>query len=296
MSVGRLRKNVGRERWKTFFSLPFVLLKALILVIRIKPTLILGTGGAVSGPILLAGFLLCKRTIIFEPNVIPGLTNRWLSRFVNEVIVVFDSTKIFFNIKKQIQFPFPVRSEINKICLKDQSSNPLRVLILGGSQGSFVVNKVVSEFITSDKGASLSFVHQTGKKEFKYFKSLYSSFENIKVFSFLHKIHDFYEWADVVIGRAGTGTISELSAVGRAGILVPLASAADEHQLRNAQDLEKKSAVILIEENKFTMESLANILEDLVNQPQKIKQLSSNIHNLKLGAEADNIAAYLFGK
>ena len=109
-------------------------------------------------------------------------------------------------------------------------------------------------------------------------------------FSFLHKIHEFYEWADVVIGRAGTGTISELSATGRAGILVPLASSADNHQLKNAQDLEQKSAVILIEESQFTVKRLTNTLEDLVNQPQKIRQLSSNIHNLKLGAEADNIA------
>ena len=185
LSVGRLRKNVGKERWKTFFSLPFVLLKALILVIKIKPSLVLGTGGAVSGPILLAGFLLRKKTVIFEPNVVPGLTNRWLSRFVDMVIVVFDSTKAFFKTKKQIQFPFPVRSEISRITLKDQldsSNKSLRVLVLGGSQGSFVINQVVSKVITSDTG--LSFVHQTGKKEFEYLKNLYSDFENVRVFFF----------------------------------------------------------------------------------------------------------------
>ncbi len=263
---------------------------------KIKPSLVLGTGGAVSGPILLAGFLLRKKTVIFEPNVVPGLTNRWLSHFVDMVIVVFNSTKAFFKTKKQIQFPFPVRSEMSRITLKDQldgSNKSLRVLVLGGSQGSFVINQVVSKVITSDTG--FSFVHQTGKKEFEYLKKLYSDFENVRVFSFLHKIHEFYEWADVVIGRAGTGTISELSATGRAGILVPLASSADNHQLKNAQDLERKSAVILIEESQFTVKRLTNTLEDLVNQPQKIKQLSSNIHNLKLGAEADNIASYLLG-
>ena len=296
LSVGRLRKNVGKERWKTFFSLPFVLLKALILIMRIKPSLILGTGGAVSGPVLLAGFLLCKKTIIFEPNVVPGLTNRWLSYFVSDIIVVFNSTKAFFKTKKQVQFPFPVRFEINNIALKDKISSPLRVLVLGGSQGSFIINKAVSEFITSHKNSSFSFVHQTGKKGYRYLKNLYSDFKSVKIFSFLHKIHEFYEWADVVIGRAGTGTISELSAAGRAGILVPLASAADEHQLKNAQELEKKSAVIIIKENEFTVKSLTNVLEDLVNQPQKIKQISSKMYSLKLGAGADNIALYLLKK
>ena len=171
LSVGRLRKNVGKkEKWKTVFSLPIVLLKSLKLVIKVKPSLVLGTGGAVSGPVLLAAFLLGKRTVIFEPNVVPGLANRWLSRFVREVIVVFESTKVFFRKRKCIQFPFPVRSQISKIAMKDSPDNPLQVLVLGGSQGSSVINKVVSEVIISNKGLFFSFVHQTGKKEFEFFK------------------------------------------------------------------------------------------------------------------------------
>ena len=135
------------------------------MVIKIKPSLVLGTGGAVSGPVLLAGFLLRKKTVIFEPNVVPGLTNRWLSRFVDMVIVVFDSTKAFFKTKSKYNFLFPVRSEISRITLKDQLDSfnkSLRVLVLGGSQGSFVINQVVSKVITSDTGFSL-FIKQEKK-------------------------------------------------------------------------------------------------------------------------------------
>ncbi len=336
LPVGRLRKNVGRkERWKTIIFLPFLLLKALGLILRVKPTLLVGTGGAVSGPLLLAGFLLCKKTVIFEPNALPGLTNRWLSRFVNEVIVVFPSTKKYLyqaglssqalkskelkrlfskvmqklyplGMKKQTQFPFPVRSQICKVSPKPKPDSPLRILVLGGSQGSSLINKVVSEFITSmekteihiakqvcSHNKSFAFVHQTGEKEFEYFKKLYTECKQVRVFPFLQEIHKFYEWSDIVIGRAGAGAIAELSVVGRAGILVPLSSSADQHQLRNAQNLKQKSAIILIEEKNFNKHKLGEILNKLLNQPEKIKHISTCIHQLKLGAKADNMAHYL---
>ena len=292
--MGRLRKNVSwAERIITCFSLSFVLLKALRIVIKVNPSLVIGTGGAVSGPVLLAGFLLRKRTLIFEFNIVPGLTNRFLSRIVDEAIVVFSSTKEYLKVKKQTVFPFPVRSRIARISMKNQNDSPLRVLVLGGSQGSAIINKVVSELVVSDEAHFFSFVHQTGEKEVESLERKYLGCGNVKIFSFLDNIHKVYEWADVVIGRAGIGTIAEISSAGRAGILVPLSSSADQHQLKNAQGLEKKSAIILIEEKDFTTEKLKEVLRDLVNQPQKIKWLSSCIQELKLGSTADNISSYL---
>ena len=297
LSVGRLRDGVGKkEKWKTVFSLPFVLLKSLLLILNLKPDLVLGTGGSVSGPVLLAAFLLRKKTIIFEANTVPGLANRWLSYFVNDIIVVFESTKKQFKRKKQIQFPFPVRASLSRISLKDKFYPPFQVLVLGGSQGSSLINKVVSELIISQKSSVFSFVHQTGNREFEYFKKIYSEYKSVKVFPFLYDMHEFYEKADIVIGRTGTGTISELSAAGRAGILVPLADSADQHQLKNARNLEKQSAAIVIEEKDFNKIRLMEVLENLSHNPQKINQLSSHIHKLKLGAAADSIADYLLGK
>ena len=297
LSVGRLRSNVGKkEKWKTIFSLPFVLLKSLILILRLKPDLVLGTGGAVSGPVLLAAFLMRRKTVIFEANAVPGLANRWLSYFVDDIIIVFDSAKKQFKKRKTTLFPFPVRSSIGRISLKSKVDSPLRILVLGGSQGSSVINKIVSELITSQEDSIFSFVHQTGHKEFEYFKKIYSESKQVKVLPFLKDIHKFYEWANIVIGRAGTGTTSEISASGRAGILVPLVSSSDQHQLKNAQDLEKKSAAIVIEEKDLNKLKLEEILENLRNNPQKINQLSSRIHELKLGATADSIADYLLGE
>ena len=298
LPVGRLRKNVSLgERCRTFFLLPFVLLKALQLILKIRPSLVVGMGGAVSGPVLLAGFLLGKKTVIFEPNVVPGLANRWLARFVKEVIVVFPLAQKFF--KNSRRFAFPVRAGISAVSLKSKPDQPLRVLALGGSQGSAMINKAVGELIVSLEAVSageFSFVHQTGHQDFEKFKELYSGMENVKVFSFLQDIHNCYEWADVVVGRAGAGFIAELSCVGRAGVLVPLAVSADGHQLKNARDLEKKSAVIVMEEKDFNGSLLKRTLRGLAGQPERVTELSARIHNLRLGASADSIARYLCGK
>ena len=191
LSVGRLRKNVGgKERLKTIISLPFILLKSLILIMKIKPVLVVGMGGAVSGPVLLGAFLLRKKTVIFEPNVVPGLTNRWLSLFVDEVIVVFDVAKKYFKTKKQIQFPFPVRPDIQKISIKDRPDHPLRVLVLGGSQGSSVINKVVSELIISNNN-HFFFIHQTGKKEYAMLKKDTLVLKMLRYFLFYMKYMSF---------------------------------------------------------------------------------------------------------
>ena len=300
LSVGRLRKNVRpSERIKTFISLPIVLLKAFRILIKTKPLLVVGMGGAVSGPVLLAGALLRKRTVIFEFNAVLGLANRFLSRIVDEAIVFFPEAKEKLKTKKQTVFPFPVRPEISQIPLKGQISSPLRVLVLGGSQGASTINKVVSDFIVfDDEARRFSFTHQTGAKEFTGFKKKYSVYDckNVRVFAFLHNIHEVYQWADVVISRAGIGVIAEISCAGRAGVLVPLPSSADQHQLKNAKIFDEKSAGLLIEEPDFTKKRLKSLLQDLINNPQKIKQLSERARSLKIGAPADNIAKHLLNQ
>ena len=225
--------------------------------------------------------------------MVPGFTNRVLSFFVNEVITVFP-TKVFSK-KKVTLFPYPVRSQISSLSLKEEVGDPLRVLILGGSQGSSLINKVVGEWIISEGVSSgFSYVHQTGEKDFEYFKNKYSGLENVKVFSFLKKVFDYYEWADVVIGRAGMGMVAELSVVGRASVLVPLASASDQHQLKNAQALEEKSCAVVIEEKDLSVEKLKQIFQSLT--AVKISEMSLQVYKLKLGARADEMANYIYKK
>ena len=298
-SIGRLRKNVPlKERLLTLSLLPFSIFKALIIVLRAKPDMVFGTGGSVSGPLLLAGWLLRKKTIIWEPNIVPGLTNRWLAPFINHIIIVFNETKKNFtkkngDEKKITQLPYPVRSQISDIPVKKNLSTPLRVLILGGSQGSFFINKVVSEVVVSSFDQPFSFVHQTGQNQFNQLKHTYANCKNVQIFSFLKDIHTFYEWADVVISRAGLGALAELSSIGRIGIIIPLESAADGHQFKNAKILEQKEAVIMIKQQNFSTEKLKTILEDIINTPEKTLKIGENIYNFKLGSKANLLAEKL---
>ena len=291
-SIGRLRRNVPfLERWKTVFTLPFSLIKALQIIRKAQPDLVLGTGGAVSGPLLLAAALLRKKTLIWEPNTIPGLTNRWLAPFMNHIIIIFKETKKYFPTNKQKQLPFPVRAEIEKIPLKKKPNHPLQVLILGGSQGSSFINKVVSQTIIQYQ--KLQFVHQCGTKDFQQLKEFYKHSTHVQLFSFIHDIHTFYNWADLVICRSGVGTIAELSQAGRACLLIPLSHSADQHQLKNAQALYEKSAALLLEETNFNTKSLLHILKTLTTQPDKLSELAVNIHNMKLGSGAHQTTSYI---
>ena len=292
-SIGRLRKNVPlKERFFTVLLLPFSLLKALIIILKSKPHMIFGTGGAVSGPLLLAGRILGKKTVIWEPNIVPGLTNRWLAPFMNHIIIVFNETKKHFmkkNVdeKKITLLPYPVRSQISDIPIKKNLSTPLRVLILGGSQGSSFINKIVSEVIMTSVNQPFSFAHQTGQAQFNQLKNFYTNCKNVQVFSFLKDVHSFYEWADVVISRAGLGALAELSCIGRIGIIIPLESSADGHQLKNAQILEKEKSIIMIKQQNFSAEKLKNTLEDIINNQEETLEIAKNIHNLKLGSTAN---------
>ena len=319
LSVGRLRKNISqKERVQTLISLPFVLLKALKILIAVKPTLVIGTGGAVSGPILLAGILLRKKTVLFEPNAVPGLSNRWMAPFVHEIFLVFEEAKKYFMSKGKTKYKtvsFPVRQSFVRQARSEALSSPprqggLRVLILGGSQGSSLINKTVNELISSLADKELkslfSFVHQTGQKEFEHYKKLYAQFNQshpissshdqrqyIQAFPFLHEIHKFYKWSDVVVGRAGAGFLAELSMAQRAGILVPLKNSADQHQLKNAKLLEKSGSAIVIEEKDLNKESLQEILIQLEQNPAQVKDLAHRLHKLKLGAPAEELTDYL---
>ena len=299
-SVGRLRKTaVFKERLKTFFSLPWVLIKALYLVFKIKPDLVFGFGSAVSGPIVLAGKLLNKKTVIWEPNAVPGFVSRVLAPFVDQIFIVFEDTRACFTKilkkkeKKILRFPYPLRQSILNIQKKQSLSPPLRVLILGGSQGSFFLNKEVSQAVKFCEDDPVSFVHQTGEKQFDFFKQAYLKFKNVQVFSFLQGVHNFYEWADLVVGRAGAGALAELSHCGRPGIIVPLESSADGHQKANAQALAKKQAVIFIEQKDFTAQVLRELLKGLIVNERQRRELSDNVHKLKLGGQARDIAVHL---
>ena len=291
LSVGRLRKNVFfLERLKTLFFLPYYLLRALIIICRVKPDSVVGSGGAVSGPVLLMACLLRCKTIIWELNAVPGFANKILSLFVKNIFISFSSLEKYFPKKKCQLVSFPVRKEIQeKGSKKREPDGYSHLLVLGGSQGSHIINQAVLNMYSKEKTPTWKIRHQTGLKDFDSIQSVYK--DHVEYSPFYTDMGGCYQWADVVISRAGASTLAELSACGKAVIVVPLSSATDNHQLKNAQALFEKGAIEMILEEDLTGSLLFEKIMSL--HGRKKRQLEENIKKFYDSQSLQKISQYL---
>jgi UDP-N-acetylglucosamine--N-acetylmuramyl-(pentapeptide) pyrophosphoryl-undecaprenol N-acetylglucosamine transferase len=296
--IGRLNSNVSVvERLTTVLKLPFAFLKSISLLFKYKPDLVLGCGGHASGPVLLMAALLGKRTVIFEPNAMPGMANRWLSRFVGECIVVFEESKAHLLCKKFFRAGMPVRAEMENI-VEHAAGSRMHIFSFGGSQGSRGLNTAVCETMMAG-GAwteSVELVQQTGPSELLRVQELYGPLLHklpVEVKDYIHDMDKRYAWADVVIARSGTGTLSELAATGKPSILIPLASAADNHQQKNAEQFVKLGAAIMILQKDLTGVALRQTLKDLWADPGKLKEMGRKARSFHQAGASDKIVQHL---
>lgn len=269
LPIGRLNSNVALlERVKTLLTMPLAFVKSFFILRSAKPDFVLGVGGHASGPLLLVAALCGYRSAIWEPNAMPGMANRWLSRFVDDCWVVFDEAKRLLKSSNMHRAGMPVREEIENIKAGVGGAGVDRefnILITGGSQGARGINNTVSEMIRQNGEwmKDIRFVHQTGPFDFARVAQSYTDVRNVEVREFLHDMGDRYAHADLVISRSGTGTLSELAACGKAAILIPLPTAADDHQRKNAESLVQKGAAKMILQKDLTVESLRVAIESL---------------------------------
>ena len=316
--IGRLQSNVSYlERLTTVFLLPLALLRALLFLLNYRPHLVLGVGGHASGPLLLVSSLLRTFQIfhisnaIWEPNAMPGLTNRWLSRFVQKNLIVFKEAEKYLKTSSvsisTIHFVgMPVREEIKPSQAKIKMHKKFRIFIFGGSQGSVAINEVIGRTF-QNQGATeenqcqeknewkknLQVVHQTGIKNFDKFNNIYPSNMNIEVVPYIDNMGERYAWADLVICRSGTGTLFELAASGCPSILIPLPTAANDHQKKNAEVFHKSGAAIMILQNDFNELTLKKAIIELQTNFEKRNLMSRKAHQFHKPHAAENIVKIL---
>lgn len=277
------RGFVGRGLLKTFIAF-FYALKGLVdsysIINKNKPDVVLGVGGYVSGPFLLAAFLSGKPTAICEQNTVPGLTNRILGKVVKKIFASFDASVQYFPSKKVVITGNPIRKDILQSSKAIDKSKSLTVLIFGGSQGAYSLNRAVPKAFSHIQHDNISIIHQTGKKDFEHVKGLYKdNGVDADVREFIYDMAVAYEKADLVIGRAGAGTIAEITALGKPSILVPFPYAAHDHQLENAKMLEEQGAASLIEDKDATPENISATLTNLLDE-NKLYTMSLNAKKL----------------
>lgn len=275
------------------------LIQSLIILIRFKPDFVLGVGGFSSFAVVLAAWILRVPRAIQEQNSIPGLTNRLLARFVDTIFTAFETTRGMDSNPRTRYVGNPIRrtgpkktEDSNQILNPKTDINPedFIILVTGGSQGASSINQA---FIQAIKGfgnlQGVHIIHQTGLKDLTQMQKAYEKLPvKSTVQAFFHDMPVLQNKASLVITRAGAATISELAIKGIPAIYVPFPHAADDHQTQNAKSLEEKGAAILIADKDLTGDVLKENILNLMNHPEKLKQMGKASQKLAM-PDADEI-------
>ncbi len=278
VSVSGLRGK-GLLRWLLApFGLSLAVLQALAVIWRHRPRAVLGMGGFVSGPGGLAAWLLRRPLVIHEQNAVAGLTNRLLSRLATRVLEGFPG--IFPPACRATYTGNPVRPEIGQVSEPEARlrgrSGPLRLLVLGGSQGAQALNAVVPETLKSmDPVERPEVWHQAGPRNIDAAQQAYRDVEvPARVEAYIEDMAEAYAWADVVLCRSGALTVAELAAAGVAALLVPFPHAVDDHQTANARFLVDAGAAVLLPQHQLTPTCLATELARCRQEPRRVRAMA----------------------
>lgn len=271
-------KSVGLVgKLKGLAVLPKSFMEARQLIRQFRPHVVVGAGGYVSGPVLLMAAIMGIPTLVMDSNALPGFTNRSLSRFIDKAALTFDDAMPYFG-KKGVVVGNPVRKEFFEV-EKKQRSDDFHVLIFGGSQGSRAINYAIADALEhlADSADKLKIVHQTGEADLEAIREKYegSAFPNADVRPFISDMFAEFAKADLVISRAGATTCAEIAAAGKASIMVPLPTAADDHQRKNAEAMQRVGATKVVLQAEMSGEVLAKDIKALLNDPDKITAMES---------------------
>jgi UDP-N-acetylglucosamine--N-acetylmuramyl-(pentapeptide) pyrophosphoryl-undecaprenol N-acetylglucosamine transferase len=255
--------------------LPLAFMDTWGILSRRRPDLVIGVGGYSSGPVVMVAALRGIPTLLAEQNAVPGLTNRILSRVVSAAAVTFDSTVSFFG-RRGFVAGNPVRPEFFVELPPEGGHDGAaiqrpRILIFGGSQGAHAINMAMVEAaprLAADGGVDIT--HQTGERDVELVRTAYRDAGlAARVEPFLFAMDREMKQADVIVSRAGSTSIAELTAVGRAAILIPLPTAADDHQTKNAEVLVRAGAAEMLAQKDMTGAVLADRLLALARDPAR---------------------------
>jgi UDP-N-acetylglucosamine--N-acetylmuramyl-(pentapeptide) pyrophosphoryl-undecaprenol N-acetylglucosamine transferase len=269
-------KNVGfKGKIKGLAVLPKSFLEARQIIRQFRPHVVVGAGGYVSGPVVAMAAIMGVPTLVMDSNALPGFTNRQLARFIDKAALTFEVSLPYFG-KKGVVTGNPVRQQFFEVPPKLRGEK-FHVLIFGGSQGARAINNAMSDALKSlaTFNGDLTITHQTGEADYEKMRDAYanSHFTNADVRPFISDMSGEFAKADLIISRAGATTCAELSAAGKASIMIPLPTAADDHQRKNAEALESGGASKMILQADLTGERLALEISNFINEPEKVTEM-----------------------
>ena len=277
----------GRGVWnqvKSVAKIPKGILEANRVLKKISPDLALGLGSYSAGPVVFAAWLRRIPIVVHEQNILPGITNRILSRFANRIFISFENTRSHMDPQKVHWTGNPVRQEIldsadrfKDIKNDESGARPFTVLIIGGSQGAHRINMAVIEALDHLRHLEhLHFVHQTGQADQQPVRQAYrQSKVGGTVQAFFDNMAEQYGRADLIICRAGATTVAEVTALGKAAIFIPFPFAADNHQVMNAGSLSDEGAAEMLIEKDLSGEILSKKIKYYAAHPAELEDMSA---------------------
>jgi UDP-N-acetylglucosamine--N-acetylmuramyl-(pentapeptide) pyrophosphoryl-undecaprenol N-acetylglucosamine transferase len=271
----------GRGWLKIFGALskiPRSLLQSYRIIGRFRPDIVVGVGGYASGPAVMTAHFMGIKTAIMEQNALPGTTNRILGKVVDRIFLTFPDTGKCFPEDKTVVCGNPVRSVfLNERPDKKKPGGEFTILVFGGSQGAHAINNAVIDALPylKEMGKRMKIIHQTGEKDVDTAAKKYKDCEmNAEVVPFIMDMAAAYRSSDLLICRAGATSIAEITASGKAAILIPFPFAVNDHQTKNAEVLVRAGAAVMIHEKDLNGRKIAVTVEYLYDHPHIIKEMS----------------------
>ncbi len=272
-------------------SFPFKLIESLYkagqIIKDFKPDVVIGTGGFASGPTLYMANKKKIPTVLQEQNSFPGITNKLLASKAKKICVAYDGLEKFFPKEKMIKTGNPVRQDLLSVTEKRKEAieffhldeNKKTLVVLGGSLGAKVINQTIEKNLDAILKNEVQIIWQSGKLYFETYKK-YNDKVGVQVHAFIQKMDLLYAAADLIISRAGAGTISELCIVGKPVLFIPSPNVAEDHQTKNAMAVEQNNAAIMLKESEI--EKFESIFTDLINDEEKQNRIKANIKKMAL--------------
>ncbi len=290
----------GKKLWallQSLLVLPVSCFEAMYQIIRFRPHLVVGVGGYVTGPVIIAAKLLGKQTVIHEQNSVPGLANRKLGTFAEKICLSLPGSEKWFPAEKTVLTGNPVRNAILELAEKEtgktkQSDNSLTLLVLGGSLGAHRINELVSGAfgLGLPELRSIKVIHQTGPADSEKVASAYRE-NNIdaRVAPFFTDMAEIYKEADLLVSRAGATTLAELAVLGKPAVLIPYPYAADNHQEKNAEFYVQGGGAVMYIEKELTTKILAGQLVKLFMDSGQLQKMGAAMKSRAFPEAAERI-------
>jgi UDP-N-acetylglucosamine--N-acetylmuramyl-(pentapeptide) pyrophosphoryl-undecaprenol N-acetylglucosamine transferase len=292
VQVGALNRVSLKTRLKTIFDLPRAVWDSGRILSQFRPDVVIGVGGYASGPAMLAAILRRVPTLVFEPNVVPGFANRLVAPLVSGAAVHFAETGRYF--RRCEVTGVPVREAFFQIANQSPKDAKPTLLVFGGSQGAHAINQVVMDSVPAlrQRLPGMHIVHQTGERDYNDAQAAYANLgDSVEAYRFIDDMPSSFARAGLLICRSGASTVAEVTAAGKPAVFVPFPRAADDHQKRNAEALERAGAAVMLEESKLSRESLVEVVRKLVSDPSQLEKMGDAARKLSHPNAARDIAA-----